>query len=99
MLNNVGFVSEVVTNMAVFDPRVSTQLFKAEFNIGENVKTDNFQLFDNITNNDVDYLTPDITLDTIVENDETYLIINRNENKMVGLNFPAIPVRSILYSY
>ena len=95
----MGFVSEVVTNMAVFDPRVSTQLFKAEFNIGENVKTDNFQLFDNITNNDVDYLTPDITLDTIVENDETYLIINRNENKKVGLKFPASPVRSILYCY
>lgn len=88
----MGFVEEHDTNMSVFDPKTSIQLFKEEWCIGENIKTDNFKLFNVINNNNVDYLNYDITLSTIKENNDKLLSINRNENQKIALNFPASPV-------
>ena len=88
----MGFVEEHNTNMSVFDPKTSIQLFKEEWCIGENIKTDNFKLFNVIDTDNVDYLNYNITLSTIKENNEKLLSINRNENQKIALNFPASPV-------
>lgn len=90
---SMGFVEEHDTTMSVFDPKTSIQLFKEEWCIGENIKTDNFKLFNVINDDDVDYLNYNISLDTVKIANDKLLRINRSEdNEKIALNFPASPV-------
>lgn len=89
---NMGFVEEHDIFMSTFEPKTSIQLFKEEWNIGENIKTDNFKLY-HIENHNIKDGNYDMNLNNIVDNGKKAIQITSNDsNHTIGLNFPASPV-------
>ena len=89
---NMGFVEEHDIFMSTFEPKTSIQLFKEEWNIGENIKTDNFKLY-HIENHNIEDGNYDMNLNNIVDNGKKAIQITSSDNNhTIGLNFPASPV-------
>lgn len=89
---NMGFVEEHDTFMGTFEPKTSIQLFKEEWNIGENIKTDNFKLY-HIENHNIKDGNYDMNLNNTIDNGKKAIqITSSNSNHTIGLNFPASPV-------
>lgn len=89
---NMGFVEEHDIFMGTFEPKTSIQLFKEEWNIGENIKTDNFKLY-HIENHNIEDGNYDMNLNNIVDNGKKAIqITSSDSNHTIGLNFPASPV-------
>ena len=89
---NMGFVEEHDIFMSTFEPKTSIQLFKEEWNIGENIKTDNFKLY-HIENHNIKDGNYDMNLNNTVDNGKKAIQITSNDNNhTIGLNFPASPV-------
>lgn len=89
---NMGFVEEHDIFMSTFEPKTSIQLFKEEWNIGENIKTDNFKLY-HIENHNIKDGNYDMNLNNTVDNGKKAIQITSNDsNHTIGLNFPASPV-------
>lgn len=89
---NMGFVEEHDIFMGTFEPKTSIQLFKEEWNIGENIKTDNFKLY-HIENHNIEDGNYDMNLNNVVDNNKKAIQITSNDsNHTIGLNFPASPV-------
>ena len=78
--------------MGTFEPKTSIQLFKEEWNIGENIKTDSFKLY-HIENHNIEDGNYDMNLNNIVDNGKKAIqITSSDSNHTIGLNFPASPV-------
>lgn len=89
---NMGFVEEHDIFMGTFEPKTSIQLFKEEWNIGENIKTDNFKLY-HIENHNIEDGNYDMNLNNVVDNGKKAIqITSSDSNHTIGLNFPASPV-------
>lgn len=89
---NMGFVEEHDIFMGTFEPKTSIQLFKEEWNIGENIKTDNFKLY-HIENHNIEDGDYDMNLNNVVDNGKKAIqITSSDSNHTIGLNFPASPV-------
>lgn len=88
---SMGFVEEHNTYMSIFNPRTTIQQFKQELNIGQNIKTDNFSLYDVDENNNEFELTTDAELSIVNVNNDTAIKLTKNEGGIVGINFPTSP--------
>lgn len=89
---NMGFVEEHDTFMGTFEPKTSIQLFKEEWNIGENIKTDNFKLY-HIENHNIKDGNYNMNLNNTIDNGKKAIqITSSDSNHTIGLNFPASPV-------
>ena len=90
--NDMGFVEEHNTYMSTFNPKTSIQLFKEEWNIGQNIKLDNFKLFRLAKSGDYYYVKDTLNdMELIEDNGVKAIKINKTNVKPLALNFPASP--------
>ena len=88
----MGFVEEHNTYMSTFNPKTSIQLFKEEWNIGQNIKLDNFKLFRLAKSGDYYYVKDTLNdMELIEDNGVKAIKINKTNVKPLALNFPASP--------
>ena len=77
-----------VANYSVFTPQLSIQQFQQDLHIGQNIRKDNFELYEIDSNDNVlDVSNNSIMGITQVDNDNA-LVIEKGTGK-VGLNFPS----------
>ena len=83
---NMGFVEEYDENMGIFNPQPSVQQLKQELHVGQNIRTDNFEVYDVAANGYLGEVSS-AELDTIIiDNDTALQITSAND---VALNFPT----------
>ena len=85
----MGFIEEHNTLMSTFDPQTTIQRFKQELHIGENIRTDNFDLYEVDSDGNLTELEHTATLSTQQWDNETALIINKGWTGKLALNFPS----------
>ena len=85
----MGFIEEKDAVCGIFNPQLSIQQFKQEMHIGQNIKLDNFELYDIANNNDIIDVSEDSTLTLATINEDSAIQINKNTTDKVGLNFPS----------
>ena len=78
-----------VYGYSTFNPQVSIQQFKQELHIGENIRTDNFELYD--IDSDYNLLDPNTTsqLGVLQVEDENALLVGKASGSKLALNFPS----------
>jgi len=86
---SMGFIEEHNTMMSTFAPQTSIQKFKQEMHIGENIKEDNFALYDVTSTNDLIPLEHSASMTTTVIDNDNALAINKNFSGRLALNFPS----------
>ena len=87
----LGFIEKQSKNSSIFNVYKGLQLFPHELHIGENIRTDNFKLYEmSETNRIVDEdLTSTIEVTNV--NHIPSIHVNKQSNKIIGLNFSASP--------
>ena len=84
----MGFIEEHDANCSVFNPQLSIQQFKQELHIGENIRLDNFELYEtNNTLNIGDVATNSQLGILNIDNDNALQIYKGDTN--LALNFPS----------
>ena len=84
----MGFIEEHDANCSVFNPQLSIQQFKQELHIGENIRLDNFELYeaDNLLN--IGEVATNSQLGILnIDNDNALQIYKDDTN--LALNFPS----------
>ncbi len=90
--NDMGFVEEHNTYMSTFNPKTSIQLFKEEWNIGQNIRLDNFKTFSLTKSGDYYYVNDTLdNMELIDDNSVKAIKINKSTTAPMALNFPASP--------
>ena len=85
----MGFIEEHNTMMSVFNPQLSIQQFRQELHIGENIRTDNFKLYDVDSDGYLTDLETDAWLSTTEIDNESALVVTKNRSGKLALNFPS----------
>ena len=86
---SMGFIEEHNTMMSTFSPQTSIQKFKQEMHIGENIRVDNFALYDVASNGNLIPLEHNATIyTTVIDNDNT-LVVDKHFSGKLALNFPS----------
>lgn len=85
----MGFIEERDAICGVFTPQVSIQQFKQELHIGENIKLDNFELYDATTNGNISEVDTDSIMSITNIDGENALAITKLNNGYSALNFPS----------
>ena len=86
---SMGFIEEHNTMMSTFAPQTSIQKFKQEMHIGENIRVDNFALYDVASNGNLIPLEHNASIYTTVIDNDNALAINKNFSGRLALNFPS----------
>lgn len=86
---SMGFIEEHNTMMSTFAPQTSIQKFKQEMHIGENIRVDNFALYDVASNGNLIPLEHSASMTTTVIDNDNALAINKNFSGRLALNFPS----------
>ena len=88
---SMGFIEEHDATCSEFTPQLSIQQFKQDLHIGQNIKVDNFKLYKVGGNGYVDELEneTDATLGITTVNNDNALVVYKNVNSKVALNFPS----------
>lgn len=86
---SMGFIEEHNTMMSTFAPQTSIQKFKQEMHIGENIRVDNFALYDVASNGNLIPLEHNASMTTTVIDNDNALAINKNFSGRLALNFPS----------
>ena len=84
----MGFIEEHNTYMSEFNPQLSIQQFKKELHIGENIRADNFELYEVDDEGNIVELTHNAALYTSKWDNENALIVDKNFTGKLALNFP-----------
>lgn len=84
----MGFIEEHDANCSVFNPQLSVQQFKQELHIGENIKLDNFELYQVDSNNNIGEVATESQLGILNIDNDNALQIYKDDSKL-GLNFPS----------
>ena len=80
---------ESITQYSTFNPQISIQQFKQELHIGENIRTDNFEVYD-VEDGYLGDKATNVELDVVQVEDDNALIISKTGNTgKVALNFPS----------
>ena len=85
----MGFIEEKDAINGIFTPQLSIQQFKQELHIGQNIKLDNFEIYDIANNNDVIDVSENSTLSLAILDSDSAVQINKTSTDKVGLNFPS----------
>lgn len=88
---SMGFVEEHNAFMSIFNPRMTVQQFPQELCIGQNIKLDNFGLYNIDENNNELVLSADAELAVTAVNNENAIKLIKNGGGNVGINFPTSP--------
>ena len=84
----LGFIEEHDANCSVFNPQLSIQQFRQELHIGENIKLDNFELYEADNNNNIGEVATNSQLGILnIDNDNALQIYKDDTN--LALNFPS----------
>lgn len=85
----MGFIEEHDATCSVFNPQVSIQQFKQDLHIGQNIRTDNFELYD--IDSDFNLQDPNTTsaLGVIQVEDDNALLVAKASGSKLALNFPS----------
>lgn len=86
---NMGFIEEKDAVCGIFNPQTSIQQFRQELHIGQNIKLDNFELYDIANNNDIIDVSDDSTITLTKMDNDNAVQINKTTTDKVGLNFPS----------
>lgn len=85
---SMGFIEEHDANSSVFNPQLSVQQFKQELHIGENIRLDNFELYEADSNNNIGEVATNSQLGILNIDNDNALQIYKDDNKL-ALNFPS----------
>ena len=85
----MGFVEEHDATCSVFNPQLSIQQFKQDLHIGQNIRLDNFQLYNVTSDKLLGEENTDSALGIVEVEDENALLINKMNNSRLALNFPS----------
>lgn len=84
----MGFIEEHDANCSTFNPQLSIQQFRQELHIGQNIKLDNFELYQAETNGDVGEVATSSQLGILnIDNDNALQVYKADTN--LALNFPS----------
>ena len=86
---SMGFIEEHDTMMSTFNPQTSIQQFKQDLHIGENIRADNFDLYEVDTNNDLLPLEHNATLSVVTKDNDNALQVYKGFNGKLAVNFPS----------
>ena len=84
----MGFIEEHDAMCSVFNPQLSVQQFKQELHIGENIRLDNFELYQADSSNNVGEVATDSQMGITQIDNENALVIVKEDNPL-ALNFPS----------
>lgn len=85
---SMGFIEEHDANCSVFNPQLSIQQFKQELHIGQNIKLDNFELYQIDGNNNIGEVATESQLGILNIDNDNALQIYKDDSRL-GLNFPS----------
>lgn len=86
---SMGFIEEHNTLMSTFAPQYSIQKFKQDMHIGENIRIDNFDLYEVDANGYLVDLEHSASLGTTIVDNDTALVVDKDFTGKLALNFPA----------
>ena len=86
---SMGFIEEHNTMMSTFAPQTSIQKFKQEMHIGENIRADNFELYDVASNGNLIPLEHNASIYTTVIDNDNALAVDKHFSGKLALNFPS----------
>lgn len=86
---SMGFIEEHNTMMSTFAPQTSIQKFKQEMHIGENIRVDNFELYDVASNGNLIPLEHNASIYTTVIDNDNALVVDKHFSGQLALNFPS----------
>ena len=86
---SMGFIEEHDAMSSTFTPQLSIQQFKQPLHIGEAILTDNFEVYSVDSNYDLQDPTASATLGVVDWNNENALLVQKNTNNKIALNFPS----------
>ena len=86
---SMGFIEEHNTMMSTFAPQTSIQKFKQEMHIGENIRVDNFALYDVASNGNLIPLEHNASIYTTVIDNDNALVVDKHFSGKLALNFPS----------
>ena len=78
----------VIGNYSTFNPQLSIQQFRQELHIGENIRLDNFQIYEAGSNNDIGEVATDSAMGILNVDNDNALQIYKDDTKL-ALNFPS----------
>lgn len=84
----MGFIEEHDANCSIFNPQLSIQQFKQELHIGQNIKLDNFELYQVDNNNNIGEVATESQLGILNIDNDNALQIYKDDTKL-ALNFPS----------
>ena len=84
----MGFIEEHDANCSVFNPQLSIQQFKQELHIGENIRLDNFELYETDSNQNIGEVATNSQLGILNIDNDNALQIYKDDTDL-ALNFPS----------
>ena len=84
----MGFIEEHDANCSVFNPQLSIQQFKQELHIGENIRLDNFELYEADSNLNIGDIAENSQLGILNVDNDNALQIYKGDTDL-ALNFPS----------
>lgn len=84
----MGFIEEHDANCSVFNPQLSIQQFKQELHIGENIRVDNFELYEADSNQNIGDVATNSQLGILNIDNDNALQIYKDDTDL-ALNFPS----------
>ena len=84
----MGYIEEHDANCSVFNPQLSVQQFKQELHIGENIRLDNFELYEADTYNNIGEVATDSQMGILNIDNDNALQIYKDDTRL-ALNFPS----------
>lgn len=84
----MGYIEEHDANCSIFNPQLSIQQFKQELHIGENIRLDNFELYEADANNNIGEVATDSQMGILSIDNDNALQIYKDDTRL-ALNFPS----------
>ena len=85
----LGFIEEYDATSSIFNTQLSVQQFKQELHIGQNIRTDNFELYDIDANYNLQDPNDESLIGVVPVDDENALLVAKESGSKLALNFPS----------
>jgi len=86
--NEIKTATDENGNYSTFNPQLSVQQFKQELHIGENIRLDNFEIYEAETNNNIGDVATDSAMGILNIDNDNALQLYKDDTKL-ALNFPS----------
>ena len=86
--NEINTATDENGNYSTFNPQLSLQQFKQELHIGENIRLDNFEIYEVETNNNIGDVATDSAMGILNIDNDNALQLYKDDTKL-ALNFPS----------